>query len=652
MILVPSAQRFEAGLLSQHASNAIIAIEPTLAAAHYRERVGALSEGVRNAVGRYGITGILLVGPDGKALISAGETDRLASQLAHATPMATNRTRAPDGARLDIAWPTQDGIVVAARIDTSMVSDQVIAYSIRIGGLVGIIVLVVTLGTMLVLHGLVLRPVLRLRASARSAAADPDRAELHVVKSGRLDEIGDLIQSHNTLLEQVAASKRLDHALAEERAHYISSHEPLTGLPNRSALLQHLKRQSGKTGSVSLFLVNVFQFRVLNASIGSEPCDELLRQLSRRLARASRPEDFVAHLGADRFAVARSHGDFNAQCAAEVAERLLASISSEYDLGGVTQRSVAVRIGIACRAAETVEGKILINEAELALARTRTEDAPRYEFYAPSFGEEARNRQMLVRDLERGIEGGEFFIVLQPKIALDSAGAIHLSGAEVLVRWQHPVRGPVGPADFIPLAEATGLIVSLGDRVLVDTCALLRSWIDRYGQAPRLAVNLSARQFALPDLEQRLERTLADAKVPPALLEVEITESAAMKNVQQTAGVLANLRSLGVRVSIDDFGTGYSSLAYLRRFSVDAIKIDKSFVDEIGIDRNAEVICDAILRLGRALGCKVVAEGVETAAQVAFLRRRRCDEAQGFFYGKPMLPDQFESAWIRTRAVA
>ncbi len=656
VILVPSAQRFEAAMLEQRTTAAIITIEPTLAAADYGTRPGMLEEGLRNAVGRYGITGILVAGPARTRVAASGDVDGLDGRLAHAAPMAAQPKRSADGSRLDLSWPSERGLVVAARVDTSAVFGEVAAYTLRIAGLVAIIGLVVTIGTMLVLHHLVLRPVLRLRASARAAAAEPDHADRYVIQHTRHDEIGELIAAHDSLLEQVAASKRRDHELAEERTRYVSSHEPLTGLPNRTALLQHLTRLGATAGSatssVTLYLVNLRQFRILNASFGPDCCDDLLRQFAARLVQAVPPGDFVAHLGADRFAVARANGEFKSAVAVEFAERMLMSVAQGYELGGATPGPLAVRIGIASTPSSRLDGNVLINEAELALARIRDEDGTHYEFYAPSFGEEARLRHALRRDMERGIESGEFVTVLQPKFSLGASGERRLTGAEMLLRWRHPDRGIVNPADFIPLAEGTGLIVRLGDRVIAEACALLRTWQDRHGHAPRLAVNLSARQFMLPDLDQRLELALTAAGVAPDLLEIEITESAAMKNVQQTAATLAKLRLLGVRVSIDDFGTGYSSLAYLKLFAVDAIKIDKSFVDDIGADRNSEAICNAILRLGQALGYRVIAEGVETELQVAFLRHRKCDEVQGFYFGRPVPADEFEANWITARAAA
>ena len=656
VILVPSYQRFEQNMLRQIADGAIIATEPTLAASGYGTHRELLARGVAKSIGQYGILGALVAGRDSKILATSGATAGLKPQLALALPMGEGARRSSDGAYLDVAWPSAEGLKIAVRVDTSRVAGEGLAFALRIAGLVAVIVLVVTAGTMLVLHRLVLRPVLRLRASSLAAGADPDAADNHVVARGSRDEIGELIEAHNALLGRVAESKRRDREIAEERSRFLSHHEPLTGLPNRAALLEHLQqlrpRQGDAAGAVSLYMVNLLQFRIFNASFGSTRCDELLRQLAARLKQACGPGDFVAHFGADRFAVVRANGEFAPAKAAEFAERILAGVSEGYDLGGATVGSLAVRVGIASAAADNLDGTTLVNEAELALARTRVEDGARYEFYSPAFGEEAKSRQALVRDLERGIAAGELFVVLQPKIALLDEGGVRLSGAEVLVRWRHPVRGLVSPVDFIPLAESTGLIVPLGERVLADACSLVRDWLDRHGWAPRLAVNLSARQFSLRDLDLHLEEALALARITPDYLEVEVTESAAMKDVQRTADTLARLRSLGVKVSIDDFGTGYSSLAYLKRFAPDTIKIDKSFVDDIGTDRNSEAICDAILRLGQALGCRVIAEGVENEAQVAFLRRRRCDEAQGYFFGRPVPAAEFEAGWIATRVAA
>ena len=227
-----------------------------------------------------------------------------------------------------------------------------------------------------------------------------------------------------------------------------------------------------------------------------------------------------------------------------------------------------------------------------------------------------------------------------------------IAGAEVLLRWKHATRGMVPPDVFIALAESTGLMKPIGELVLRAAGQALRGMLDRHGWAPPLAVNLAAQQFADPELVQQVSQVLLAANIPAQLLELEITETAAMKDAARTTATLAALRAVGVRVAIDDFGTGYSSLSYLCRFAVDAIKIDKSFVDDIGVDANAEAICDAILRLGKSLNTKIVAEGVENAGQLEFMRARRCDEVQGYFFSKPLPLDVFERDWVSVRAVA
>ncbi len=655
VILVPSARRFEGEQLRRIADEAIIAIEPTLAASGYGANPSALAEGVRNSIGKYGIAGVLVSDSGGATLASAGETRLLAERLAHAAPMAEGAQRSADGARLDLAWPSGGGLAVAVRADASGVAGEVRAYVLRVAGLVGLIVLFVTAGTMFVVHRGVLRPVLQLRSSALAAAADPDHAERHAVATRRADEVGELIGAHNEMLARVAQSKRRDRELAEERARHLSRHQPLTGLPNREALVEHLERLGTRTGApgrcVSVLLVNLVEFRVLNASFGAERCDALLRELAARLQRAAPARDFVAHLGADRFALVHEAVQCGAEEAAALAETLLRELGQRVRLGDA-EVAVAVRIGISRAESGPADGRALLTEAQLALPRADDTDAARYSFYSPALAERARERQSLARDLERAIERGELFPVLQPKLALEADGGARLAGAEALLRWRHPERGLVRPDVVVSVAESTGLITPIGEFMLGAACGAAHRWRGRYGWAPRIAVNLSAQQFADARLPARIAAALAAGSVGAPQLELEITETAAMKDVAASARTLGALRELGVRVSIDDFGTGYSSLNYLRRFAVDAIKIDKSFVDDIGQDANADAVCDAILRLGHSIGTRVVAEGVETERQLAFLHQRRCDEVQGYLFGKPVPLDEFERTWLCARAAA
>ncbi|MGQ0509627.1 MAG: putative bifunctional diguanylate cyclase/phosphodiesterase [Betaproteobacteria bacterium] len=649
-ILVPSAQRFVHTELDRLADHAVIALEPALlmgGAGQIRE-IGAM-------VGQYNLAGLALYGRDGASLVRAGETEGLGYDKAlsrQAGMMAERIRRSPDGRRTDIVWRSSRAgePLVLARLDSAHIRAELTDYLLRIGGLVMVIVLVVTAGTMGVLHFSVLRPLMALRRSARAAGENPGHAGRHAIGSDRRDEMGDVLRAHDALLVQVEASIQRDAAMAEERARYVSHHDPLTGLPNRVALLEHLERAARAAGddrAASLFLVNLRQFRELNASLGPRRADALLIRLAAGLREAVPAGEFVAHLGSDRFAISivREAGGDDAACA----ERILRAAKEACARG---QEGARVQIGVAAARLPALDAPTLIGQAEFALLRTGAEDTDGYQFYSSGLAQEADERQGLTRDLAKAIDAGELFPVFQPKLSLAGAGGRRIASAEVLLRWTSPSRGAVSPGRFIPLAETTGLIVPIGDFVLNAACAQMREWLDRHGWSPRLAVNLSAQQFSLPDLVERLQRALGEHRLAPDLLEIEVTETAAMRDVATTAAVLRRLRALGVHVSIDDFGSGYSSLLYLHRFAVDAIKIDRSFVESIGADHQGEAICDAVLRLGQALGTRVVAEGVETEAQLEFLRRRRCDEAQGYLIGRPVPAAAFESAWLAARAAA
>jgi|CXWL01.1.fsa_nt_gi diguanylate cyclase (GGDEF)-like protein len=655
-ILIPSAYRFERNELDRLADHAVIAIEPVLLVGGALQGGNAPAREMAALVGQYRLAGLALYGKDGSQLMRVGEHDGLAYEervAGLAGMMAERLGRSADGRRTDVAWRSGRAgePLVLARLDSGHIRGALVSYLLRIGGLVAIIVVVVTAGTMLVLHVGVLRPLLALRRSAMAAGADPAQAARHALRSLRRDEMGDVLRAHDELLRKVAESKLRDQAIAEERARYVSHHDALTGLPNRIALLDFLERGRDPEDverQVSLYLVNLLQFRELNASAGSRRGDEVLRRLAAKLKRVAEAGDFVAHIGADRFAVARIAA--GPGCDAGYAERILAAAKLACASGGAG--SIRVRVGIACAAVRDVDPPALLGQAEFALSRTRAEDSGEYQFFSAGLAEEASERQRLARDLERALGSGELFAVYQPKLALVDGGGTKIMAAETLLRWTSAARGAVSPGRFIPLAEANGLIVPIGDFVLRAACAQMRDWIDRHGWSPRLAVNLSAQQFSLPDLRDRLARVLAEYRLPPSMLEVEITETAAMRDVASTAETLAALRRLGVHVSIDDFGSGYSSLLYLHRFAVDAIKIDRSFVESIGVDPQGEAICDAVLRLGQALGTRVIAEGVETEAQLDFLRRRRCDEAQGYLIGMPVPAEEYERAWVAQRVAA
>ncbi len=658
-LLVPSVLRFERVELQRLCDIAVASLDGLLATEPNGLPRARLQSGLDRLVHRGALAGVTAYRADGARIAAAGEATDSGPALAPSALGVASKlvTRASRGGRAEFAWRSDAGgtpVVLVARIDTSSVPAEVGSYVLRIAGLVALIVLVVTVGTMLVLHLYVLRPILLLRESSVQAGKAPGHADEFAVRVRRRDELGEVMTAHNAMLASVADSKRRDREIADERARYLTRHEALTGMPNRAALIEHVERQQtvgGPTGgTMTLALVNVVKFRQVNAGLGQRLGDEFLREFARRLKQVAEVQDFVAHLGADRFAVARS-GAHDASAAAALAERILRDITAPFKLSG-SPTHVDVRIGIAHRPVNDATGEELINQAEIALDRASGEAAGRYHFFEPSMAEEAQLRQVLAHELETALRGDELFLVFQPKFSIDDSGpAPTLIGAEALLRWKSPARGFVRPDVFIPIAEATGLILPVGEFVLRAACAQIKAWLSESGWSPRIAVNLSAHQFAEPGLASLIMQVLDDAGVPADRLELEVTESAAMRDVAKTAATLPTLRALGVTVSIDDFGTGYSSLNYLRRFDIDTIKIDKSFVDDIGADANAEAICDAIIVMGRSLGKRVIAEGVEYERQLEFLRSRGCHEIQGYLLGRPAPASEFAERYLAASRV-
>ena len=523
---------------------------------------------------------------------------------------------------------------VSAISNIKHVQTELHAYLVRIGGLILLIVLVVTIGTMLVLYRQLLHPLLRLRTSALAAGAAPREADQHQLSHTRNDELGNLIDAHNALLTHVSASMVREADAAREREHFISRHDVLTGLPNRVALVEYLRRihdNVARNGQISFFLIAFQDATMTDRDLPQRARDALLTHTA--------PRDFVAQLGPLQFAVIKNHGRYDC---AQFAESILEWDSQHSDDASIPRFDT--HIGIVEAPVAAIDVDLLIQHAEFALNRARTSASLRYQFFDAEAASDALARHTLARDLKRALMHNELVVWYQPKINLQSADT--LSGAEALVRWQHPIRGIVNPAEFIPVAEATGQIQEVDRTVLRLVCKQIAQWRTQYGDSPKVAVNLSASHFASPTLADELVAMVGDTGIFTTDLEIEITETTAMRNSDASAATLKKLRALGFRTAIDDFGTGYSSLAYLQRFEVDTLKIDRSFVDAIGHAAHGGEICTTILRLGHALGTRVVAEGVETADQTSFLRDLQCDEAQGYWFSKPLMADAFEEKWL------
>ncbi|HLL09950.1 MAG TPA: PAS-domain containing protein, partial [Rubrivivax sp.] len=423
--------------------------------------------------------------------------------------------------------------------------------------------------------------------------------------------------------------------MAEERVQYLATHDALTGLHNRPwfhhVLCVELKTAQRYARHLAVLFIDLDRFKFINDSLGHDAGDELLRQMARRLTGCLRASDVVARLGGDEFVVMLREVE-NQEQATAAARKILAAVLEPVLLAGQYCR-VSASVGISMYPQDGTDEQTLMKHADSAMYVAKEDGKNGFRFFAAEIEQRSLERLTLETHLRDALARGELSLHYQPRVNLLS-GAI--TGVEALLRWNHPQLGSVSPARFIPIAEQSTLIVGIGAWVLETACLQNMAW-QREGLPPaRMAVNISPRQFVEEDLLQRIQRALRLSGMEPRWLELEITEGMVMQDPERVAQVLGQLRDLGVRVSLDDFGTGYSSMAQIKRFPLSTLKIDRSFVRDLANDPADRAIVQAIIALGRALSLEVVAEGVETAEQLAFLREHRCDEMQGFYFSRPV----------------
>jgi len=439
--------------------------------------------------------------------------------------------------------------------------------------------------------------------------------------------------------------------LAQERIHLLAHHDTLTGLANRLSLnlrLEQLLAQTRRGGGMAAVLfIDLDHFKKINDTHGHETGDMLLIAVSQRLQELLREVDTIARLGGDEFIVV-TDGSVTPDDASNIAVRIVDALTAPYHLNGKTVHSGA-SVGVAMFPTDGEDAGTLMRHADTAMYAAKSQGRGNFQFFSEEMNSATHERLMLENRLWQALEQNEFELYLQPQVELATQRII---GAEALLRWHHPELGMVGPDRFIPIAEESGLILPLGDWVLQRACTLLHAWRAPGLSHLRLAVNLSARQCHGPGLLPHLDRMLHSHGIDPALLELEITESAAMQDPERSRALLIELRSRGIKVAIDDFGTGYSSLSYLKLFEIDRIKIDRGFVKDIESDPDDAVIVAATIALAHSLGLEVIAEGVETQAQRDFLRAKQCDEAQGYLFARPMPVAQFEAMVLAANAAA
>ncbi|WP_036991277.1 sensor domain-containing protein [Metapseudomonas furukawaii] len=452
------------------------------------------------------------------------------------------------------------------------------------------------------------------------------------------DEDGDLV-SYVCFFSDISERKA-----SEQRIHRLAYYDGLTHLPNRTlfqdrlhtALLHAERHQEW----VVLMFLDLDRFKPINDSLGHAAGDRMLKDVAVRLAACVDDDDTVARMGGDEFTLllqprATREGALNR--AIHVAEQILASLARPFILEG-REFFVTASIGIALSPQDGRELSQLMKNADTAMYHAKERGKNNFQFYQADMNARALERLELESDLRHALEQGEFLLYYQPQFSGDGK---RLTGVEALLRWRHPTRGLVSPAEFIPVLEELGLVVQVGDWVLAEACRQLKAWHQAKMRLPKISVNLSARQFADGQLAQRIASILDDSGLPPACLELELTESILMRDVAEAMAILENLKRLGLCIAVDDFGTGYSSLNYLKQFPIDVLKIDRSFVDGLPDGERDAQIARAIIAMAHSLNLAVIAEGVETHAQLDFLREHGCDEVQGYLFGHPVPAARF-----------
>ena len=458
------------------------------------------------------------------------------------------------------------------------------------------------------------RPIVALEAAARKVSA----GEHVVVQVETRDEIGRLAQSFNRMVEAVEQR--------EAKIAHMAFHDALTGLPNRTLLREQvslgLQRSDGD--QIALFCIDIDNFKSVNDTLGHPVGDTLLRQVAERLGTVC-PDGFVARLAGDEFAVKLRGGGLTPD---QVGRSLVLALAQPFQVDG-HRIIVGASVGIALSPQDGDDATSLLKNAELALHRAKSEGKGSHRFFESGMDAQAQARRALETDLHDALRQGELALHFQPLFGLSQN---RVTAFEALLRWHHPTRGMVSPVDFIPLAEETGLIIPIGEWALHEACRIAATWPDHI----RVAVNISPIQFRSPNLSAVVLQALARSGIAPNRLELEITESLFIENVEATLASLHSLRALGVRVALDDFGTGYSSLSYLRSFPFDKLKIDRSFIVDLLEHKGATAIIRAITTLADALGIETTAEGVETSDQLEILQAEGCGQIQGYFFSRPI----------------
>lgn len=470
-------------------------------------------------------------------------------------------------------------------------------------------------------------------------------ADDYLTKPCSADELLEAIAAR--IQKQAAMTQQYTTALnqAQEQLNQLMRHDSLTGLPNRLALREQfteiLTQAHQAQQQVSLLLVHLNRFGRINETLGYQVGDLLIQAVVERLTACVPLTNTIIHLNLEQFVIILSSAEPR-QEAGELAQNVLNCLSLPFVLEE-QEIFVATSIGIALHAKDADNIDTLIKRADAAMQTAQKQGGNQYEFYASTMQVNTLNQLLLETNLRHALERSEFQVYYQPKVSLVTGQIV---GAEALIRWFSPSQGFVSPAEFIPLAEETGLIVPLDEWVITTVCDQAKQWQLAEFPAIQVAVNLSGLQFHQANLTERVTQILQQTQLDPQYLELELTEGVIMQNTEATIRKLDQLKDLGIQIAIDDFGTGYSSLSYLKQFSFDTLKIDRCFVQNISCDSKNAAITTAMIQMAHDLDLKVIAEGVETTSELAFLQQQACDEMQGYFFSRPIPAHEFEQLLV------
>lgn len=657
LILIPSKFNYEQDLLESRVYAAHDAVRGALGGTET-----ATQQQLEALVNNTSITGITIENGQG---LSAGEvpddTVREGGNLRQARDRGT-----PD--RLSLYWPAGDlpmDYGIHARINTSDIDGEIRAFVWRIIGLVLLIALFVTVVTMAVLQCLLLSRLLTFRNRLREAGDDPDNPGQYYMVSQRRDELAEAISAFNDMLGHNARNldnlralnqeldrrvnartKELTHTneklrqevterkAFEEELRHRNWYDALTDLPNRSLFEERLRQSlidchRDHTGGLML-VVGLDEFHTVNGTQGHETGDQILQEMARRLLELAPETATVARLGGDIFALMHpGYGDDLVPESARLAELITARLADPVQCNG-QDIQCSSSMGIVLFPDDGTCVDMLLRNAEIAMYSAKQTPNSGYRFFEQEHGLQVQQRQERLKGLRRALRENELELHYQPQV--DSDGA--LIAMEALVRWRHPTEGMISPGEFIPLAEQTGLILPIGRWVLAEACRQLSEW-RRGGCDIRVCVNLATQQLTQSDLVEDVRGLLEQHSLPPSALELEVTESSFIDQMEQACSVLNALSAAGVALAVDDFGTGYSSLAYLKQLPIIRLKIDRAFVSALPNDAQDKALCRAVISLAEAMALEVVAEGVETREQGEWLSNKGCQLLQGFFYGRP-----------------